>query len=59
MKVKYPWVVEAGTVSGGMVRRVSPAMIHTYFEYMTTEYPRAAEHGMLLVQLHGAHQGQP
>lgn len=59
VKVKYPWVVEAGTVRGGMVRRVSPAMIHTYFEYMTTEYPRATEHGMLLVQLHGAQQGQP
>jgi integrase len=34
-------------------------MIHTYFEYMTTEYPRDAGHGMLLVQLHGPHVGQP
>lgn len=58
-KVKHPWCVEAGTVRGGQVRRVSPAMIHTYFEYMTTEYPRGAGHGMLLVQLHGPARGQP
>jgi integrase len=39
---------------------VSPAMIHTYFDYVTTEYPRAGtEHGMLLVQLHGGRAGQP
>lgn len=34
-------------------------MIHTYFDYMTTEYPRGAGHGMLLVQLHGPNTGQP
>ena len=28
-------------------------MVHAYFEYMTTEYPAEARHGMLLVQLHG------
>lgn len=59
VKVKHPWVLEAGTVRGGTVRRVSPAMIHTYFDYMTTEYPRGVDHGMLLVQLHGARQGDP
>ena len=51
-KTKHPWRVDGGTV-GGLIKRVSPAMIHTYFEYITTEYPRAADHGMLLVQLHG------
>lgn len=58
-KTKYQWVVEDGTVRGGLIRRASPAMIHTYFEYMTTEYPRDARHGMLLVQMHGPRSGQP
>jgi integrase len=34
-------------------------MTHTYFEYVTTQYPRDAEHGMLLVQLHGPSRGEP
>ncbi|OLZ43170.1 integrase [Amycolatopsis coloradensis] len=59
-KTKYDWAVEDGTVRGGLIRRVSPAMIHTYFEYMTTEYPRSGtEHGMLLVQLTGPRHGEP
>ncbi|MGH3802093.1 MAG: tyrosine-type recombinase/integrase [Pseudonocardiaceae bacterium] len=59
-KTKLDWAVEDGTVGGGLIRRVSPAMIHTYFEYMTTEYPRsAADHGMLLVGLAGPNHGQP
>jgi integrase len=58
-KTKHPWRLEDGTVSGGLLKRVSPNMIHTYFEYITTEYPRGAGHGMLLVQLHGADAGQP
>ncbi|WKX13956.1 hypothetical protein [Streptomyces sp. NL15-2K] len=53
-KSKYPWRVEHGIVNGGLIKRVSPAMVHTYFEYITTEYPRGVGHGMLLVQLHGA-----
>src|SRR6266540_3994824 len=52
-KTKHPWRVEDGVVCGGLVKRVSPAMVHTYFEYMTSEYPSQAGHGMLLVQLHG------
>ena len=45
-------------MTGGLVKRVSPAMVHTYFDYMTSEYPRdRARHGMLLVQLHGRNQG--
>ncbi|MFE4801358.1 hypothetical protein ACFRFL_41890 [Streptomyces sp. NPDC056708] len=58
-KSKHPWRVEHGFVTGGLIKRVSPAMVHTYFEYVTTEYPRGAGHGMLLVQLHGADTGQP
>jgi len=58
-KIKPDWDVEDGTVRGGMIRRASAAMIHTYFEYMTTQYPRDAEHGMLLVQLHGPRRGEP
>jgi len=58
-KTKYEWAVEDGSIRGGLIKRASPAMIHTYFEYMTTEYPKVAGHGMLLVQLHGARHGQP
>ena len=59
-KTKHPWRVEDGTVTGGLIKRVSPAMVHAYFDYMTTEYPRSqAGHGMLLVQLHGGNHGQP
>lgn len=39
-KTKHPWRVEHGIVTGGLIKRVSPAMVHTYFEYVTTEYPR-------------------
>jgi integrase len=58
-KTKHPWLASHGTVAGGLVKRVSPAMVHAYFEYMTTEYPRGTGHGMLLVQLHGPDAGQP
>ncbi|MFB7277158.1 tyrosine-type recombinase/integrase [Streptomyces hydrogenans] len=59
-KTKYDWKVEAGTVTGGLIKRVSRDMIRTYFEYMTTEFPRQqATHGMLMVQLHGKDYGRP
>jgi integrase len=58
-KTKHPWAVEDGILRGGLIKRVSPAMVHAYFDYVTTEYPRAAGHGMLLVQLHGDGHGQP
>jgi len=58
-KTKQLWQVENGTVTGGLIKRASPAMIHAYFEYMTTEYPEDAGHGMLLVQLHGEQRGLP
>lgn len=59
VKVKHPWAMEEGTVRGGAIRRVSPAMIHTYFKYMLEEYPRDVDHGFLLVQQHGTHAGRP
>ena len=58
-KTKHPWRVEHGTVTGGLIKRVSPAMVHTYFDYITSEYPRGVGHGMLLVQLHGPDTGAP
>jgi integrase len=59
-KTKHRWQVDGGTVCGGLIKRVSPAMIHAYFDYITTEYRSAtADHGMLLVQLHGERVGQP
>ncbi|GAA2217912.1 tyrosine-type recombinase/integrase [Streptomyces nogalater] len=59
-KTKYDWELEEdGVIRGGLIKRVSPAMIHSYFDYMTGEYPRAAEHGHLLVQQHGRHRGMP
>jgi integrase len=58
-KTKHEWAVEDGSIRGGLIKRASPAMIHTYFEYMTTEYPKDTGHGMLLVQLHGTRHGQP
>ena len=39
--------VEGGVVCGGLIKRVSPAVIHTYFEYMSTEYPKTGGHKIL------------
>jgi len=58
-KTKHPWRTEDGTVTGGLIKRASPAMIHAYFEYMTIEYPGESGHGMLLVQLAGPDTGRP
>ncbi|RRR77244.1 integrase [Streptomyces sp. RP5T] len=59
VKTKTPWAWQDSTVWGGTVRRASPAMIHTYFEYITSQYPAQVAHGMLLVSLHGPSLGQP
>lgn len=40
-KSKHAWQVEHGTVTGGLIKQVSPAMVHAYFEYMTTDQPAA------------------
>ncbi|MEV6756758.1 hypothetical protein [Streptomyces sp. NPDC051214] len=58
-KTKWPWEFDNQVVRGGLIKRVSPAMIHAYFDYMTTEYPRGAAHGILLVQQHGHNRGLP
>lgn len=58
-KTKWPWEFEDGVIRGGLIKRVSPAMIHAYFDYMMSEYPRGATHGMLLVQQHGPDKGLP
>ena len=58
-KTKHPWNVQGGVICGGLIKRVSPAMVHTYFDYITTEYPGQPGHQMLLVQLHGERAGQP
>jgi hypothetical protein len=34
-KTKHEWYVQDGVIHGGLIKRASPAMIHTYFEYMS------------------------
>lgn len=59
-KIKPDWRMVDGTVTGGEIYRASPAMISSYFAYMTTEYTKsAAGHGMLLIQLAGPGAGEP
>jgi len=59
-KTKPDWQMTDGVVTGGEIVRVSPAMISSYFAYMTTEYAKhAAGHGMLLIQLTGPCRGEP
>lgn len=59
VKTKKEWSVGNKQVTGGLIKRASNAMIHTYFEYMTTEYPTGQRHGMLLTQLKGPNAGSP
>ncbi|MEV8341531.1 hypothetical protein [Streptomyces niveus] len=58
-KTKWEWELRDGVIHGGLIKRVSPAMVHAYFDYLTQEYPRGAAHGMLLVQQHGPGRGLP
>ncbi|MFD5616757.1 integrase [Kitasatospora sp. NPDC127060] len=59
-KIKPDWRVVDGVITGGEIYRASPAMISSYFKYMTTEYAKhAAGHGMLLIQLAGPNRGMP
>ena len=46
-KTKHPWRVENGVVTGGLIKRASPALIHVYFEYVITEYPADAGPGIV------------
>ncbi len=58
-KGRVPWSVEDGTVIGGLIKRVSPAMVHAYFDYIVGERRTvAAGHELLLVQLAGPGIGQ-
>ncbi|WP_329406870.1 hypothetical protein OG563_33645 [Nocardia vinacea] len=34
------WRIEYGTVTGGLMKRISPAMVRTYFEDITGKYQR-------------------
>ncbi|WP_411130136.1 integrase [Streptomyces sp. x-19] len=59
-KIKPDWVVVDGVVTKGEIYRVSPAMISSYFAYITSEYAQfATGHGMLLIQLAGPRRGEP
>ncbi|MFJ2810567.1 tyrosine-type recombinase/integrase [Kitasatospora sp. NPDC087271] len=58
-KTKPDWRSADGTITGGEIFLASPAMISSYFAYMTTEYAQhAAGHGMLLIQLEGSRRGE-
>ncbi|MFH8338115.1 tyrosine-type recombinase/integrase [Streptomyces sp. AM6-12] len=59
-KRKEDWRLTDGVICGGEIYRASPAMVSSYFKYMTTEYAKhAAGHGMLLIQLAGPAIGEP
>ncbi|MFE5125127.1 integrase [Streptomyces sp. NPDC056669] len=59
-KIKQDWKLVDGVITGGEIYRASPAMISSYFNYMTTEYAKhAGSHGMLLIQLAGPNCGEP
>ena len=58
-KIKPDWRMADGVITGGEIYRVSPAMISSYFAYMTAEYSKyATGHGMLLIQLSGPNRGE-
>ncbi|MET7605138.1 tyrosine-type recombinase/integrase [Streptomyces avermitilis] len=59
-KKKEDWRIVDGVLTGGEIYRASPAMVSSYFKYMTTEYTKyATGHGMLLIQLSGPRRGEP
>lgn len=59
-KIKPEWEMVDGVITKGEIYRASPAMVSSYFKYMTTEYAKyAAGHGMLLIQLSGPNRGEP
>jgi integrase len=59
-KKKEDWRLVDGIITGGEIYRASPAMVSSYFKYMTTEYAKyATGHGMLLIQLAGQQIGEP
>jgi integrase len=61
-KTARPAGLAGGVVTGGTVRRASPAMVTAYHEYLAEDYYRVralAGHDMVLVQLAGARAGEP
>lgn len=59
-KTGRPARVVDGIVTGGTVRRASPAMVATYHEYLIEDYHRlrgVADGSLVLVQLTGEHAG--
>lgn len=61
-KTARPARLVAGTVTGGTVRRVSPAMVAAYHQYLIEDYHRMralAQHDLVLVQLAGERAGEP
>jgi len=61
-KTGSPARIVAGVVTGGTVRRASPAMVDTYHEYLAEDYHRVralALSDLVLVHLTGPTAGQP
>lgn len=61
-KTASPSRIVEGVVTGGTIRRVSPAMIDSYFEYLIDDYHRVralAQHDLVFVHLTGATAGKP
>jgi len=61
-KTARPAALAAGMVTGGTVRRASPATVAAYHEYLAGDYYRVralACHDMVLVQLAGERAGEP
>jgi integrase len=61
-KTATPATVIDGVITGGVIRRTSPAMVATYHEYLAEDYYRvraAAVTDLVLVQLAGVGAGEP
>jgi integrase len=61
-KTAFPAKVVEGVITGGTVRRASPAMVDTYHEYLAEDYHRVravALSDLVLVHLVGETAGQP
>jgi integrase len=61
-KKGFPATVIDGVVTGGIIRRASPAMISSFHEYLAEDYHRvraAATTDLVLVQLAGERAGEP
>jgi integrase len=60
-KIGFPASVVDGIISGGTVRRASPAMVSSYHEYLAEDYHRVralAQTDLVLIQLVGERTGE-